>query len=88
MKITKTIISFLLMFLLMMLAPTLKAQESLKSNVITEYNGKKYYLHTVKKKQTLDEIAAIYGVRTYDILLENKDIKKKNIKTGTIIRIP
>lgn len=69
-------------------APSLQAQESLKSNTVTEYNGKKFYIHTVKKKQSLNEIAEIYGVTVYDILSENKDLKKTNPKAGTIIRIP
>ena len=69
-------------------APSLQAQESLKSNTVTEYNGKKFYIHTVKKKQSLNDIAKIYGVTVYDILSENKDIKKTNPKAGTIIRIP
>ena len=69
-------------------APSLQAQESLKSNTVTEYNGKKYYIHTVKKKQSLNDIAEIYGVTVYDILSENKDVKKTNPKAGTIIRIP
>lgn len=69
-------------------APSLNAQESLKSNTVTEYNGKKFYIHTVKKKQSLNEIAEIYGVTVFDILSENKDLKKTNPKAGTIIRIP
>ena len=69
-------------------APSLNAQESLKSNTVTEYNGKKFYIHTVKKRQSLNEIAEIYGVTVYDILSENKDLKKTNPKAGTIIRIP
>ena len=69
-------------------APSLQAQESLKSNTVTEYNGKKFYIHTVKKKQSLNDIAEIYGVTVYDILSENKDVKKTNPKAGTIIRIP
>ena len=69
-------------------APSLNAQESLKSNTVTEYNGKKFYIHTVKKKQSLDDIAKIYDVTVYDILVENKELKKNNPKAGTIIRIP
>lgn len=69
-------------------APSLQAQESLKSNTVTEYNGKKFYIHTVQKKQSLDDIAKIYDVTVYDILVENKELKKNNPKAGTIIRIP
>ena len=69
-------------------APSLSAQESLKSQLVTEYNGKKFYIHTVQKKQSLDDIAKIYDVTVYDILVENKELKKNNPKAGTIIRIP
>ena len=86
MRITKFIIP--LMMMLIFFAPSLSAQESLKSNTVTEYNGKKFYIHTVQKKQSLDDIAKIYDVTVYDILVENKELKKNNPKAGTIIRIP
>ena len=57
------------------LAPSLKAQSQEKSQIVTEYNGKQYYIHTVKKKQSLKDIAKIYDVSVYDILNENKDVK-------------
>lgn len=84
-------IIFFLSFICMIdtfFAQSLQAQESLKSSIITEYNGKKFYIHTVKKKQSLDDIADIYGVTVYDIMSENKDIKKNKPKAGTLIRIP
>ena len=68
-------------------APEIKAQESLKSQIVTEYNGKSYYIHTVKKKQTLKDIADIYGVTTYEIIKENK-IVKTTLKAGEVLRIP
>lgn len=68
-------------------APSLKAQSQEKSQIVTEYNGKQYYIHTVKKKQSLKDIAKIYDVSVYDILNENKDVKN-NPKTGTFLRIP
>lgn len=86
MKITKIIIPLMLM--LVLFAPSLNAQESLKSHTITEYNGKQYYIHTVQKKQSLEDIAKIYDVAVYDILVENKEVKKNTLKAGTIIRIP
>ena len=43
-------------------APSLKAQSQEKSQIVTEYNGKQYYIHTVKKKQSLKDIAKIYDV--------------------------
>ena len=68
-------------------APEIKAQQNVKSQIITEYNGKQYYIHTVQKKQTLKDIADIYNVSITDILFENKELKT-NPKQGTIIRIP
>ena len=89
MRVLKICFSVLAISLMtMFFAPSLNAQESLKSNTVTEYNGKKFYIHTVKKKQSLNEIAEIYGVTVYDILSENKDLKKTNPKAGSIIRIP
>lgn len=84
----KTFLSFLMLVLLTLnFVAEVDAQDALKSKLITEYNGKQYYIHTVQKKQTLKDISAIYGVDTYDIMKENKNLKT-NVKAGTIIRIP
>lgn len=81
-------ISKLFVLLMLMTMTVIKVEaQSTKSNVITEYNGKQYYIHTVQKKQTLKDISLIYDVSTYDIMKENKGIKT-NLKHGTIIRIP
>lgn len=85
MRIVKIIIS--LTFMLILFAPSVMAQSKDKSQIITEYNGKQYYIHTVQKKQTLKDISVIYDVSVYDIMKENKDIKK-NLKSGDIVRIP
>ncbi|MBQ8222384.1 MAG: LysM peptidoglycan-binding domain-containing protein [Bacteroidales bacterium] len=88
MKTLKNVFS--LLFICVMtafFATTLKAQVSQKSSIVTEYNGKQYYVHTVKKKQTLKDIAEIYGVTVNEIYFENRDVKN-NPKAGTIIRIP
>ena len=88
MKAFRIILSSLLVALAtMILAPEIKAQQPAKSQIITEYNGKQFYIHTVQKKQTLREIAELYDVTLAEILFENKDIKS-NPKPGTIIRIP
>ena len=68
-------------------APTLMAQQPAKSQIITEYNGKQYYIHTVQKKQTLRDISELYDVTVAEILFENKELKN-NPKQGSIIRIP
>lgn len=88
MRNIKIIVSLLIINVLLVLSsPLLKAQQTRKSTIITEYNGKQYYLHTIAKKQTLQEIAVIYNVSVDEILRENKEIKKK-AKSGAIIRIP
>lgn len=88
MKNYKKIFLFLLICVASLLSePTISAQESLKSKVVAEYNGKQYYVHVVQKRQSLSDIAEIYGVSVYEILKENKDLKKTP-KSGTIIRIP
>lgn len=88
MKNTKTFLFFLFASLFTLTANLeLCAQESLKSQIVTEYNGKQYYIHTVKKKQSLSEIAEIYNVSVYEIMKENKDVKA-NPKAGEVLRIP
>ena len=88
MKAFRIILSSLLVGLATLIfAPEIKAQQNVKSQIITEYNGKQYYIHTVQKKQTLKDISELYGVSVAEILFENKDVKN-NPKKGTIIRIP
>lgn len=88
MKAFRIVLSSLLVGLATLIySPEIKAQQPVKSQIITEYNGKQYYIHTVQKKQSLREIAELYDVTIGEVLFENKDIKG-NLKPGTIIRIP
>ena len=88
MKTFKIIFSSLIICVMTaVFAPTLMAQQPAKSQIITEYNGKQYYIHTVQKKQTLRDIAELYDVTVAEILFENKELKN-NPKQGSIIRIP
>ena len=85
---SKTFLTFLFLCVAAMCcSPELGAQESLKSQVVTEYDGKPYYIHTVDKKQSLKDIADMYDVTIYEILKENKDVKY-NVKAGELLRIP
>lgn len=87
MKSYKVILSFFVFCVMLLLSePSLNAQTT-KSHIITEYGGKKYYIHTVQKKQSLEEIAKMYAVSMYEIMSENKDAKT-NLKAGTLLRIP
>lgn len=82
-KITKLFV----LFVLMTTAVVDVDAQSTRSDVVTEYNGKQYYIHTVQKRQTLKDISVIYDVSTYDIMKENKGLKS-TLKPGIIIRIP
>lgn len=88
MKAFRIILSSLLVGLATLIfAPEIKAQQPAKSQIVTEYNGKQYYIHTVQKKQTLRDISELYDVTIAEILFENKELKN-NPKSGTILRIP
>ena len=88
MKAFRTILSSMLVCLSIMIsAPEMKAQQTLRSQIVTEYDGKPYYIHTVQKKQSLKDIAEIYDVTVYEILKENKDVKN-SVKAGELLRIP
>lgn len=88
MKAFRIILSSLLVGLATLIfSPEIKAQQPAKSQIITEYNGKQYYIHTVQRKQTLRDISELYDVTVAEILFENKELKN-NPKQGSIIRIP
>ena len=64
-----------------------KEEENHKSKKTTVEDGKKFYLHTVDKKQTLFAIAKIYNLTVNDIVLENPDAID-GIKPGEVLKIP
>jgi LysM repeat protein len=75
-------------FLLVLSAPvTVLAQDGKKSDKTQVIDGKKYYLHSVEKKQTLYQIAKIYGLDVNDIVLENPEAID-GIKPGQVLKIP
>lgn len=66
------------------------AQESLKSmrsGVTEKIDGKEYYIHTVKKGQTLYMISKAYGVDVNDVIRENPEVKE-GLKSDQKLRIP
>lgn len=65
---------------------TLIAQE--KSKITEVINGKTYYIHNVKKGESLYGISKLYGVDSERILNENPLVKEKGLKAGTNILIP
>ncbi|HLG01974.1 MAG TPA: LysM peptidoglycan-binding domain-containing protein [Bacteroidia bacterium] len=58
-----------------------------KSNTVETIDGKKYYLHTVQKGQTLYGIAKAYELTTNDILLENPEALN-GVSPGQCLKIP
>ncbi len=65
---------------------SLSAQE--KFNVIQNINGKNYYVHEVKKGESLYGISKQYGIDIETLLLENPSIKESGLKAGYKVLIP
>ncbi|MCX6311706.1 MAG: LysM peptidoglycan-binding domain-containing protein [Bacteroidetes bacterium] len=77
-----------LVLLMLFVTPTFAQKGEVKKSTKTEtVDGKKYYLHTVEKSQTLYAIAKVYNLTVNDILLENPDALN-GIKQGQTLRIP
>ncbi len=58
------------------------------SEIMYKNDGYSYYLHTVKRKQTLYSIARAYRVSVEDILKANPQIENNEIKNKQQIAIP
>ncbi|MGL5889761.1 MAG: PBP1 and LysM peptidoglycan-binding domain-containing protein [Bacteroidia bacterium] len=78
-----------IVLLLVLAAQPLAAQgDGIKKSKKTEIiDGKKYYLHTVEKGQTLFGIARAYGLSVNDVQVENPDALN-GIKPGMVLKIP
>ena len=77
----------ILVLLMLIVTPTFAQKgEVKKSTKIETVDGKKYYLHTVEKGQTLYAIAKAYNLNVNDILLENPDALN-GIKPGQKLKI-
>ena len=82
-------VRFILVFLLLGLTGYVGAQE-IKIEKSTEkivYQGKSYYLHTVKAKETLFSICKAYGVSVDEVKALN-DKKDNTLSIGDVLRIP
>jgi len=62
-------------------------QEVVKSDKIEVINNKKYYIHEIKKGETLYSISKAYGVEQNDIALENPEVFE-SFNPGQTIKIP
>src|ERR1035438_1758156 len=72
-------ITVLLPALFLLLISITRAQDNLKlirSTVIENINGKDYYIHTVKKGQTLYMISKAYGADINEVIKENPEVKE------------
>ncbi len=80
-------------FLLILIPVGLKGQttveqlKQIRSTVVEKVEGKDYYIHTVKRGQTLYMISKAYGVEVNDLIRENPAVKE-GIKADQKIRIP
>ena len=82
-------VRFILVFLLLGLTGYVGAQE-IKIEKSTEkivYQGKSYYLHTVKAKETLFSICKAYGASVDEVKALN-DKKDNTLSIGDVLRIP
>ena len=82
-------VRFVLVCLLLGLTTNVGAQE-IKIEKSTEkivYQGKSYYLHTVKAKETLFSICKAYGVSVDEVKVLN-DKKENALSIGEVLRIP
>ena len=82
-------VRFVLVCLLLGLTANVGAQE-IKIEKSTEkivYQGKSYYLHTVKAKETLFSICKAYGVSVDEVKVLN-DKKENALSIGEVLRIP
>lgn len=80
-------ISILILVLLFSVPTFAQKGEVKKSTKIETVDGKKFYIHTVEKNQTLYAIAKAYSLSVNDILLENPDALN-GIKPGQRLKIP
>jgi len=79
----------ILLFSVTILATNIQSQDVSvkKSEIIENIDGTDYYLHFVKKGETLFAIARAYDVAVNEIFKINPD-SRKGIKPGTVLKIP
>lgn len=52
------------------------------------FQGKIYYMHTIKPNQTLYSIGRAYNISTQEIINTNPDVQLDPLKPGQVLRIP
>ena len=61
--------------------------KQMRSTVTEKIDGREYYIHTVKRGQTLYMISKAYGVDVNEVIRENPQVRE-GIKSDQKIRIP
>lgn len=61
--------------------------KSIRSGVVEKIDGREYYIHTIKRGQTLYMISKAYGVQVNDLIAENPGVKN-GIRADEKLRIP
>jgi LysM repeat protein len=82
-----TVLIFLSVFLLTGPGYSQDPLKQMRSNVIEKINGQDYYIHTVKRGQTLYMISKAYGVDVNDVIRENPEVKE-GINSDMKLKIP
>ena len=72
----KSLFRYLLLVLLFLNTSLVFSQEGSRSAEQTVINGKKYYLHTVAKGQTLYALSKLYNVTIDAIVAENPELSE------------
>lgn len=79
--------SVFLIFCLMFFTQTSFSQELRKSTTIEHIDGKKCYIHTVEKGQTLYSICKLYEISQNDLVFENPELIS-GLKPSRNLKIP
>jgi LysM repeat protein len=59
-----------------------------KSTTIQTIAGKKYYIHTIEKGQSLYAISKLYNIKLEELYIENPELKTLGAKANQEIKIP
>jgi LysM repeat protein len=75
------------LFLCLLLFIGYSCQAQVKSSHVQSIDGKKFYVHTIEKSQSIYAISKLYGVSLEEIFLYNPEVRS-GTKVGQEIRIP
>ena len=84
----KKVLIFFFFLIGMLFSGRLTAQDILRSTYITTIGGKEYYMHNVKRGETLWGISKVYNVPVEEIEKLNPEVKKDGLKAGHVLGIP